>query len=313
MAAKSQSVPGEKKIEDDRMTGKNARAISSTERIMGSDTVCEFSIRGLTERVLRFFPVSGIDSRIVDFSKPEAGLINEVADAAVNPILTAEQLVITKDSADSRAHAVSAFAQALRQVSPGELHHFELAADMLVTYDSQNELSEFFRECSILAAMIARDIAYGPNSVSTDKAFLSGLLSEIGALACLKVDTFCFQSIWNHSGGLPVRRAELEIAQYSGTTHELGSNLLIRNGLPSDVSEAIGTRVNEETKTRDPLARIAAFSRTVAAELIRCTQRKHEQNLIGTLPKFGAYFDLNIDRELLANPSITPFLRRGTE
>ncbi len=292
------------------MTEKTARAISLTNRITSSDTECELSTKGLTERVLRLYPVHSIESTKAKLAQKEAGVVDEVDDARIDPMLTAEHLVIVMDSAERRTRVVSVLAEVLRQVSPSDLRYFAVAAEMLSTYASQNELSDFFRESSILAAMVSLNISLEIGSVSKDRAVLSGLLSEVGALACLKVDTTRFQSIWNQSGGLPVRRAKLEIAQYGGTTHTLGSGLLVDNGFPAEVAEAVATRVNEETRNRGSLARIAAFSRTVAAELIRCSQQKHEQNLIGTLPKFGKYFDLDVDKNLLANPSIIPLLRR---
>lgn len=290
------------------MSEKNARAIPITNRTKSSDTQSEFSIKELAERVLCLLPFGPIDSRTVDFSKIDVVLSNKVANAAFDPLITAKKLVVAKGSFDSRSDVVNALADALQEVSTDELHRFDWTADVLTTYDPQNELSRFFLDCSLLAAMVARDVARGLASVLTDRAFLSGLLSEVGALSCLKVDTSGFEAIWNQSGGLPVRRADLEIERYGGTTHELGGELLVRSRFPADVSDAVATRVNETVRTLNPLSRITAFSRTVSTELIRCTRRKHEQNLIRSLPKFDAYFNLTVDRELLTNRSIAPLI-----
>jgi len=296
------------------MTVKDALAISMTNRLTCSDRKPEFSIPTLTERIVRLYPIACNESQSADFTKSEHESRSQADDAATtNPNLTAERLVTAMDSAVDRARAIDVFADTLRLVSPVELRSFRVVADIFEAYDSRNDLSEFFRECSILAALVARNVALRDGSVSIDKAFLSGVLSEVGSLACLKIDTVGFQGIWNQSGGLPGRRAEMEIATYGGTTHELGSNLLIHYGFPSDVSDAVGTRVSEQTKICNPLARIVTFSRTVAVELRRCSQRKHEQNLIATLPKFGAFFNLQVDRELLGNPSIKALLRRDIE
>ncbi|MBN1653080.1 MAG: HDOD domain-containing protein [Deltaproteobacteria bacterium] len=293
------------------MKGKIARAESSFTRFMKVDDSYARASLKPTDSVTRLYPVPGIAADIIDRTKTERGSIKGIADAiAVDPALTEKMLVMANGPAGRHSDAIKTVQTAIQLAAPTEINDFSVAAAIIVTYSSRHALSLFFLETTTLAAALARNVAGYLGTVSQDKAFLAGLLSEIGALACLKVDSARYPQIWTDCGGLPLRRARLEIAAYGGTTHALGSYLLFQNGLPEEISNAVGTRVDESVKQRDSLPRIIAFCRTVASELVRSNNRSHTKNILDTLHKFGFFFNLDLDTDVCRDLSVHPLLER---
>jgi HD-like signal output (HDOD) protein len=285
------------------MTANNAEQIASSNTPEDDYHTTDNGVHQLIERVIHACPVPPLVRRLADLAQNKIASIKEVAAAiASDPVVAAEVIRIATGRADERPH-IKTIEDALVTIAPQESPYAGMSAAILVACVSEHALSSFFRQTSILAATIAQELARRVSSIPTERAFLCGLLSEIGALACVKVDALCFQTLWSECGGLPVRRAQLEIVEYGETTHELGRDLLARNGMPQDIADAVGTPLNEEIKEIGALPKITAFSRTVALELIRSNSDEHRRNFMDKLPKFGAYFDLELERDFIERVS----------
>jgi len=105
--------------------------------------------------------------------------------------------------------------------------------------------------------------------VSRSEAFLCGLLSEVGAMACLSVDDDGYMELWRQAGGNQFLRMTLERHRYGGCSYEIGARLLARNNLPADVCEAVGTASDRHPSSWSMLARLTVYARSAAPQLVQ--------------------------------------------
>jgi HD-like signal output (HDOD) protein len=136
------------------------------------------------------------------------------------------------------------------------------------------QLAKKLSNSSVLSATFARVLAKHIGGVDAATAFLSGLLCEIGALACLSVDGDGYTNLWEKCNGDPEVMVLLEKDRYGITSVEVGADMLARNLLPEPVIEAVKIGPKDELTEASTLQRITLFSRLVAPVIVEAAKQQ---------------------------------------
>lgn len=214
------------------------------------------SIPELVERIREVCPVPATAQRVIELTSREDSRMDEIAEAvASDPALGAEVLRIANSPIYRRtSDPVTEIERAVAMLGLVELHDMATAMAMLAAFANKGELSARLQDRSVLAATIARRLAGEIGGVRPGTAFVCGLLSEIGAMACLSVDDAGYRSILEDCGIDLRQREQRELERYGATTRHVGGRLLAKNELPLVIAETVGT--TEESEDRPPLTRI---------------------------------------------------------
>ncbi len=203
-------------------------------------------------------------ARVVGLARRPDVRLDRLAEAvAADPGLASEVLRIANSPAFGRVRAVASVEEAVVVVGVAEIHSMALAMTMLASFRSDHELSTDLHEASVVTGCIASAVARGLN-VERRLAFLSGLLAEIGALACLAVDGGPYGELYRTYEDDPVSRAAAEVRRYGATSREIGARLLSENALPEAIVEAVGAVDGASGR----LAALTAFARRATAMLL---------------------------------------------
>ncbi len=211
--------------------------------------------------------------------------LTAVVDAVMkDPALAAEILKIANSPLFGQARQVYDLKRAVVVVGMQELHNIAAAMSMMAAFSTPEPLSKSLRDGSVLSAAVARLLARKLGMTDESQAFLSGLLAEIGAMACVAIDGENYKKIWNEANGRFETRSTLESERYTASSEEIGYHVLIGKQIPEVVAEAIKQTSREENL----LASITSFSRWVAPLIIKAANENNAaivQNDIPTLYK----------------------------
>lgn len=232
------------------------------------------------ERVLKLLdqigevcPVPAAATRVISIADDPRAHIHQVAAAiAIDPALAADTMRIANSPAFGMSGRVRDIEHAVNIIGLGEIRDMAAAMAMLAAFRSETELGLKLHEVSVLTGALARRLAKDMDGVSRSEAFLCGLLSEVGAMACLAVDGNGYSGLWKASEDEPVARALLEVERYGSTSFEIGQKLLARNQLPEDVCAAVGTSDDSDPTHWSPLAKLTVFSRNAAPKIVRASR-----------------------------------------
>jgi HD-like signal output (HDOD) protein len=156
------------------------------------------------------------------------------------------------------------------------------AMAMMAAFSSEHELSLQFHASSVLAGTLAGLLA-AEIKADAGAAFLAGLLSEVGAMACVAIDGERFTQIYREAGTSWDMRAELEQKRYGAPSWQVGMRLLARNQLPEHICAAVGAHHGDaDAETHSLLARVTVFGRMAALEIV---QLREGQPLAEVVPR----------------------------
>jgi HD-like signal output (HDOD) protein len=224
------------------------------------------SLHDLLDRIQEVCPLPQSAQRVIELSGDPNVRLDQVTEAiAVDPALAAEVLRISNSAAYGRTRAISDLGQAVMTIGLHELHQMATAMAMLAAFQTESELARKIHDQAVLSGSIARLLA---KELTTDAsaAFLCGLLCEIGAMACLAVDTDGYIALWNRVVAGEARRP-LETERYGATTRHVGARLLDRNQLPEPLHHAVGME-DDDVANAETLPRVTAFARRSAQYLV---------------------------------------------
>jgi HD-like signal output (HDOD) protein len=210
--------------------------------------------RALVTRIHEVCPVPAVAQRVIALANDPASSIREIAETiATDPALTSEVLRIANGPLYGRRRAVSDLADAILTLGLSEVGSMASAMAMLAAFGSTHERAHSIRGSAVLSGAVARRIASHANA-DPRPAFLGGLLADIGALACLTVDTGGYAAILEspdvHAG---------EVARYGVSSRWIGAELLRANDLPEEIADAIGAP--DDSASLAPLTRVVLFAR----------------------------------------------------
>jgi HD-like signal output (HDOD) protein len=223
---------------------------------------------------------------VEDFHRPFPNadlLLDRVMEICPFPA-TAQRLMALVDdersSLDAIGTANSAFFRKVGSEPTRELRHAlvliglqELrtmagAMALLATFATPDEVSLDLQRASAISGSIAATSAPQFSGTARSLPFVCGLLSEVGALACLAVDGRTYFALWQHTVGAhrtsPVEgakaREDSELRRYRAPARSIGARLLRRHRLPDEIRAAV--EAQPELGPNAPLVhRSTAFAR----------------------------------------------------
>jgi HD-like signal output (HDOD) protein len=259
------------------------------------------SISLLLERVAEVCPLPATAQRVMTLTASERSTIPEVAQViSTDPALAAAVLRIA-NSATYGASRTGELEVAIMRMGLQELHELSAAMSMLAAFRNPGELSLQLHDASVLSGAVARRLAKELGGVKASTAFTCGLLSEIGAMACLVVDGQDYATLYQECRDSPPRRLAREIERFEASSFEIGSRFLLKNGLPEEVARAIGADLAEAAQSSDCLVKYSVLARhcpRVLVALGRGAAREEAVQQLETLAQGVAVADLDGERLL---------------
>lgn len=168
-------------------------------------------------------------------SSPDASFNAVAAAVLADPALAAEVLRIANTAAYKRATPAADIGDAVRRLGMLELRDMTGAMAMLGAFANPGELSLRIQETSVLSANLAVMAAAELADPSPRRAFLCGLLCEIGALACLAVDGPAYVEMRRECGHDVARLRVAEQERYGASSTQIGATILRKNGIPDAI------------------------------------------------------------------------------
>ena len=240
----------------------------------------------LLDEIANVYTVSESAQTIMEMTRAGEVNLTAVVDAVMkDPSLAAELIRLANSPLFGQAKQVSDIKRAVVVLGMQELHNIAAAMSMMAAFATPNPLSTELRNLSVLSAATARLTARHLGTVDESEAFLSGLLAEIGAMACNAVDTVHYTALWQSVRGDREARARLETERYSEDSAEIGYLVLKRNKLPEGVASAVrAAAVRAAPGERGMLGRITAFSRRVTPLILLAAETSNENILNEDIP-----------------------------
>ena len=229
----------------------------------------------LLKQVSEVCAVPASAQRVMALSSDENADVKKVADAvSADPAIAAQLLKIANSPLFAHSRQVTDLKRAVVLIGRRELHSIAVAMAMLAAVKMDTPLAKRLSNSSVLSATFARVLAKHLGGVDGATAFLSGLLCEIGSLACLSVDGDGYTKLWDKCNGAPEVMVLLEKDRYGITSVEVGADMLARNLLPEPVIEAVSISLKDDLTEATPLQRITLFSRLVAPAIVEAAKKQ---------------------------------------
>lgn len=236
----------------------------------------------LVERITRVCPVPASARRLVAVCSDSNVHLELVAQViATDPALSTEVMKIANSAAYGLSQRVTNLKHAVVMIGLREIRSMASGMAMLAAFRAKSESGLGLHNVPVVAASIGRTLGLKLRNVRSAEAFLSGLLCEVGALACAAVDGEAYSALFQCASGYAAVRRQLEIEHYGASTQEIGAELLRRNGLPQAITQAV--RADIDVGMSGTLDQITAFSRTATWVMIRAGKRHAVSGLPATL------------------------------
>jgi HD-like signal output (HDOD) protein len=218
----------------------------------------------LLDRIDQVCPLPATAQKVVQLaSDPNAALPAIAQVIATDPALSAEVMKLANSAAFGRSRTVSELEHAVALIGLREIHSMASAMAMLAAFAPKAELGLRLHDYSVLAGSIARTLSQSMDGLERSEAFLCGLLSEIGAMACAAVDPRAYDALWQRAAEDADLRDSLEVETYGATTRTIAGALLRRHRLPERVAAAV-----EGDPTAGSLGRLTQFARAAAPLIV---------------------------------------------
>lgn len=231
----------------------------------------------LLEQVVKVCPLPAAAQRVLALTASDTSSIPEVARViSTDPALAASVLSVANSAAYGMGK-IDRLEVAVMRLGLRELHSLAAAMALFAAFRNQAELSLSLHELGVLSGGLAHAVAKETGLAEPGSAFVCGLLSEIGAMACLAFDGRDYVRIYQLAGVDHQKRRDLEVARYQVSSSEIGRRFLIRNSLPESLSSAVGSDLcNPEDAS--PLGKITLIARHTPP-LMRYTQGEPNASL----------------------------------
>lgn len=225
-------------------------------------------IEWLLDRVAEVCPLPKSSERLLELTRSETATIAEVANViATDPALAAAVLRIA-NSAIYAGGTVDRLETAIVRIGLRELHNMAAAMSLFAAFRNRGEALVNFHDRAVVTGAIANRLAKVTAVCPPSVAFTCGLLSEIGAMACLSVEGKAYSLLLKESNNSLISRSVLEKERYGGSSYQIGARFLERHKLPSNICDAIGTEADADPLQIEPLARILTLARFASVIVI---------------------------------------------
>ncbi len=261
----------------------------------------------LLDRALEHGALPESTQKLLDLTRRDDAEVGPVVDAlALNPGLAAAVLRVANSPLYGQQRAVSDLKRAVGLIGMQELHDIVAGTAMMAAFSTADPLSQKMQGAAVLSASVARVLAskLKLNAPSASAAYLSGLMCELGALACLALDPE-FSELYGTAAADPRARFDVEASRYGGSTPNIGGRILKASSLPSEVYDAVGTTGLEPGVHLPSLGRVVAFARIAATVLISAAEHGDAARLRDDLNAAALTVGLEkVDPELLFSASL---------
>jgi HD-like signal output (HDOD) protein len=262
----------------------------------------------LLDRALEHGSLPESTQKLLDLTRRDDAEVGPVVDAlALNPGLAAAVLRVANSPLYGQQRAVSDLKRAIGLIGMQELHDIVAGTAMMAAFSTADPLSQRMQGTAVLSASVARVLAakLKLSAASASAAYLSGLMCELGALACIALDPD-FSELYGTAGGDPRARFDVEASRYGGSTPDIGGRILKASSLPSEVVDAVGTTGLEPGIHTPSLGRVVAFARLAAGVLLSAAEHGDGAKLREELNAAAGTVGLEkVDPELLLSASLT--------
>jgi HD-like signal output (HDOD) protein len=223
-----------------------------------------------------------------------------VVDAlALDPSLAAAVLRVANSAAYGQSRSIADLSRAVTLIGMQELHDVVAGTAMMAAFSRPDPLSQRIQATAVLSAAVAQKLAIKLRAGSPSAAYLSGLMCELGALACIALDPQ-FAELYLASDGNARERFSGEADRYGSSTPDIGGRILAASSLPTEVSQAVATTGLEDGEHEYTLGRVVAFSRLAAGILVRAAEHDDQAALRADLSTAATTVGLEqVDLELL--------------
>jgi len=223
-------------------------------------------VETLLSQIHEVCPLSATAQRVAELASRDDAVVAEVASAlATDPALAAETMRIANSAGFGGFRTVETLEHAVMMLGLNELQTMATAMAMMAAFASEDERSSQIHQRSVVSGSLARKLAK-PLRLPASVAFLAGLLSEVGALACFAVDAEAYGALLDQAGDDADARRALERDRYGESSRRVGAALLNQNQLPETVSGAVGTDDDEGEPT--PMGALTRFARAAVPPLV---------------------------------------------
>jgi len=237
----------------------------------------ESELDRLLDRVADVCPFPAAAQRLMTLVADESSSISAIATTvASDPALATQVLRIANSAAFRRSGSepVGDLRQAVVTIGVDSLRTLAGATALLASFATRDELSLDLQARSAVCGSIAIAVA-GAQGGGQGAAFICGLLSEVGGLACIAVDGPGYLELrqrklsvdghWSVNEAMV--REQLEAFRYGVPTRTIGARLLRRHHLPEEIAQAVDA--SPWQPPRAPLLlRATAFARLAAPLVI---------------------------------------------
>lgn len=220
-----------------------------------------------------------------------------VDELGLNPSLTAAVLRVANSTQYGQTRSVADLGRAVSLIGMQELHDIVAGSAMMSAFSVPDPLSKQIQETAALSAALAQHVAVQLKISSTSAAYLSGLMCELGALACLALDPEFAR--FHVAAGDAVQRFAVETSRYGTSTAAIGGRILAASSLPTAVAEAVATTGLEPGEHKASLGRVVAFSRLAVRVLLSAAEHGSSSTLLNELTETAVTVGLEADAEML--------------
>lgn len=233
---------------------------SRAARIFATLATRMLSIDALLDRVVEVCPLSATTQRVLGLTSGDTASIPEVARViSTDPALAAAVLSVANSAAYGMGK-VDRLEVAVMRLGLRELHNLAAAMALFAAFRSKAEVSLQLHELCVASGSLAHRLAKETALAQPGGAFVCGLLSEIGAMACLVFDGKPYVELFRASGADIDARVTRERERYGASSFVIGQRFLERNALPVSVCTAVGSDVTAPAAW-DALAQITLLAR----------------------------------------------------
>jgi len=254
----------------------------------------------LLDRALEFGSLPASTQSLLALTRRDNAEVGPVVDAlALNPSLAAAVLRVANSAAYGQSRSIADLQRAVTVIGMQELHDVVAGTAMMAAFSRPDPLSQRIQATAVLSAAVAQKLAAKLRAGNPSAAYLSGLMCELGALACIALDP-AFVDFYAASDGNARERFDGEASRYGGSTPDIGGRILAASALPAEVSQAVATTGLEAGEHTYTLGRVVAFSRLAADILVRAAEHGDRAALRADLGTAAATVGLEqVDIELL--------------
>ncbi|MDB4974101.1 MAG: hypothetical protein JWN48_2442 [Myxococcaceae bacterium] len=254
----------------------------------------------LLDRALEQGALPASTQSLLALTRRDDAEVGPVVDAlALNPSLAAAVLRVANSAAYGQARSIGDLRRAVTVIGMQELHDIVAGTAMMAAFSVADPLSARIQATAVLSASVAQKLAAKLKAGSPSAAYLSGLMCELGALACLALDP-AFSDLYGTGDAKAQVRFAGEASRYGGTTPDIGGRILAASSLPSEVAKAVAMTGLEPGKHEATLGRVVAFSRLAAQVLLHAAEHGQPDQLRSDLLEAAATVGLEaLDPEML--------------